>query len=86
MAVRALEIGTTGLGLRGYIPAPATLVGNQRQAVVISDLLHKGRVSLDRAQPVGDGQRRSAERRERLGDGLLCGGKIERLQCRESIG
>jgi hypothetical protein len=54
MTIGALEVDTGGLPLRRDIPTPTSLVGDQGEIVVVSDLLDELSISLDGSQSIGD--------------------------------
>ena len=77
MAVCALEVRAARFGVGRDIPTPAALVGYQREAIVVGNLLDKGRVGLDGTKTVGHREGRATERGESLGYGLLCRGEVQ---------
>lgn len=56
MAVCALEVCAASLGVGRDIPTPAALIGNQRQIVVVCNLLHETGIGLHGTEAVGDGE------------------------------
>lgn len=59
MAVGALEVGATGLGVGRDIPTTAALIGNQREVVVVGDFVHKVGVGLNGTETIGEREGRA---------------------------
>ncbi len=83
VAVRALEVRRRRLNIRVDVPAPAALVGHERETHSGgNDVPHKGGILLDGPQAVRDGQVGALEVAEDLGEvvvGLL--GKDDFGEC-----
>lgn len=56
MAVCALEVCASSLGIGRDIPTPAALIGDQRQIVLVCNLLHETGIGLHGTEAVGDGE------------------------------
>ena len=52
MTIGAFEISTADLGRWRNIPASAALIRDEWQAIILSNLLHKLRIRLNRLEPI----------------------------------
>lgn len=79
VAVCALEVGATGLGLGVDVPGATALVSHQGEVAMAGDVLNELRIRLDRTESVWNRERGSAQRGEGLRNGgVLGGGEMER--------